>query len=630
VGFVHFVVIRFCCSRILPPLTGTTDFMAQPLPVHYAIRPAKPEAHLFEVTLRIAAPAPEGQRVSLPAWIPGSYMIRDFARNIVTIEAWSDGEHVALTKLDKQTWQAAPCSGPLELRYSVYAWDLSVRAAHLDTTHGYFNGTSVFLRVEGQDEAPCSVELLPPQGDNYREWHVATTLPRLDAPQYGFGLYRAADYDELIDHPVEMGDFTLIEFEACGIPHAMALTGRHYADLERLAQDLTRICEYHINLFGEAPFERYLFQTMVVGSGYGGLEHRSSTSLLCARDDLPRQGDREVSENYRAFLGLCSHEYFHSWNVKRIKPAAFLPYDLTQEVHTPLLWAFEGFTAYYDDLSLVRCGLIPAESYLELLGQTITRVIRGSGRLKQSVSESSFDTWTRFYKQDENGPNAIVSYYTKGSLVALALDLMLRSRSGGERSLDDVMHALWRRHGKPHVGVGPEQLEALIGEVADADLGEFFDRALRGTGDLPLAEWFRLVGVDYRLRTATSNSDKGGKPGQENGEPPLALGVRYGSDPLGAKLLNVFDGGAAQEAGLSAGDIVVAVDGLRATQENIEKLLAWQRGKVSVRLHAFRRDELMEFAVPIKQAPCDTCYLVLDEKADEQQRLLRKGWLGMA
>ena len=579
--------------------------------------------------MSIASPSPEGQRVSLPAWIPGSYMIRDFARNIVTIEGRSEGKPVALEKLDKQTWQAAPCSGVLELHYTVYAWDLSVRSAHLDTTHGYFNGTSVFLRVHGQDEQPCSVELLPPQGESYSQWRVATTLPALDAAAYGFGFYSAADYDELIDHPVEMGDFTLIEFEACGIPHAMALTGRHYADIERLKRDLTRICEYNISLFGEAPFERYLFQTMVVGNGYGGLEHRSSTSLLCSRDDLPRPGDETVSDNYRGFLGLCSHEYFHSWNVKRIKPAAFLPYDLAQEVHTPLLWAFEGFTAYYDDISLVRCGLIPAQSYLELLGQTITRVIRGSGRLKQSVSESSFDAWTKFYKQDENGPNAIVSYYTKGSLVALALDLMLRNQSDGKRSLDDVMRTLWQRHGKPHVGVSPAQMEALVAEVFGSELGDFFDKALRGTEDLPLAELFKLVGVDYRLRTATSNSDKGGKAGKENGETPLALGVRYGSDPLGAKLLNVFDGSAAQTAGLAAGDIVVAVDGLRATQESIEKLLAFHRAKSSVVMHAFRRDELMEFTVPIRQAPLDTCYLVAEETASDTQLLLRRGWLGV-
>lgn len=602
--------------------------MGKSLPIHYAIAPIQPEAHLFAVTLTIAHPAPDGQQLSLPAWIPGSYMIRDFAKNIVAIEGRCAGKPVALNKLDKQTWHAEPCNGALEVKYEVYAWDLSVRAAHLDTSHGYFNGTSVFLRVHGQDEEPCSVELLPPQGDGYRDWRTATTLPLLDAASYGFGLYQAANYDELVDHPVEMGNFTLIEFEACGIPHAMTLTGRHYADCDRLKRDLTRICEYHIGLFGEAPFERYLFQTMVVGNGYGGLEHRSSTSLLCSRDDLPRAGDEGVSENYRTFLGLCSHEYFHSWNIKRIKPEVFLPYDLAREVHTPLLWAFEGFTAYYDDLSLIRCGLIPAESYLELLGQTITRVIRGSGRLKQSLSESSFDAWTKFYKQDENGPNAIVSYYTKGSLIALALDLMLRGQSDGARSLDNVMRTLWQRYGKPHVGISPGQMEGLIGEVAGADLGNFFNLALRSTEDLPLEELFRLVGVEYRRRAAASNSDKGGKAGKENPETPLALGVRYGSDPLGAKLLNVFDGGAAQEAGLAAGDIVVAIDGLRATQENIEKLLNYHRTRQSVKMYAFRRDELMAFTVPIRQAPLDTCVLVLDEQASATQISLRQGWLG--
>jgi len=602
--------------------------MGQIYPVHYRIRPDSPEAHLFEVELTIAHPAPGGQEVSLPAWIPGSYMIRDFAKNIVTIEAQCDGKPIALEKRDKQRWRAAACNGPLTLRYTVYAWDLSVRSAHLDTSHAYFNGTSVFLRVHGQDGQPCSVDLQPPQGEAYREWRVATTLPAADAEPYGFGLFHAADYDELIDHPVEMGTFTLIEFEARGIPHAMVLSGRHYADGERLKSDLTRICEYHIELFGEAPFARYLFQTMVVGDGYGGLEHRSSTSLLCSRDDLPRIGETSVSEAYRGFLGLCSHEYFHSWNVKRIKPDVFLPYDLSTEVHTPLLWAFEGFTAYYDDISLVRCGLIPADSYLELLGQTITRVIRSHGRHKQTLSESSFDAWTKFYKQDDNAPNAIVSYYTKGSMVALALDLTLRRSSNGARSLDDVMRELWQRYGRPHVGISPQQMEALIGEVAGEDIAALLEMALRSTEDLPLDTLLAEVGVGYRLRTATSNSDKGGKAAKENGETPLALGVRYGKDPLGAKLLNVFDGGAAQRAGLSAGDIIVAVDGLRATMENIEKLLAYQRDKASVAMHAFRRDELMRFAVPVQRAPLDTCYLLLDEEVEERVMALRKGWLG--
>jgi predicted metalloprotease with PDZ domain len=562
----------------------------------------------------------------MPAWIPGSYMIRDFARNIVSITAHSAGESVALQKVDKQRWQAAPCNGPLQLDYTVYAWDLSVRSAHLDQSHAYFNGSSVFLAVEGQSDQACSLEILPPDGQAYQHWRLATTYAPLSAKPWQFGIFHAADYEELIDHPVEMGDFTLLEFEADGIPHAITLTGRHYADGERLKRDLQRICEYHITLFGEAPMERYLFQVMVVGDGYGGLEHRSSTSLLCSRGDLPQMSEDAISDSYRSFLGLCSHEYFHSWQVKRIKPREFVPYQLAQESYTTLLWAFEGFTAYYDDISLVRCGLITAESYLELLGQTITRVLRSHGRHKQTLAESSFDAWTKFYKQDENAPNAIISYYIKGSLVALALDLMIRQHSLGSRSLDDVMRRLWRDYGKPQQGIEADELERLIGEVSGIDLAAFFEQALRGHEDLPLNELLATVAVDYRLRSADNNGDKGGRPGKDKSS-PLALGVRYGADVLGAKLLNVFDGGAAQQAGLSAGDVIIAVDGLRASLENIEQLLAWQRGKATTTVHAFRRDELIQRQLAIQAAPRDTCYLQLATEADADTLMQRGQWL---
>lgn len=597
-----------------------------PHAIQYRIRPSAPEAHLFEVILTIARPDPAGQSVSLPAWIPGSYMIRDFARNIVWLRAYCNGAALAVHKLDKQTWQCAPCAGALELRYEVYAWDLSVRSAHLDTTHGYFNGSSVFLRVHGQDAQACGVQLLPPEGADYAQWRVATTLPPDGAALWGFGAYRAADYDELIDHPVEMGSFDIVEFEACGVPHAMSLTGRHRADTARLARDLKTVCEYHIRLFGEpAPMPRYLFQVMVTGDGYGGLEHRSSTSLLCSRDDLPRAGQDEMSEGYRSFLGLCSHEYFHTWNIKRIKPAVFQPYDLSREVHTPLLWFFEGVTSYYDDLALVRSGLISRDSYLELLGQTISRVLRGSGRLKQSVAESSFDAWTKFYKQDENAPNAVVSYYAKGSLVALALDLTLRNESDGGMSLDEVMRALWQRHAER--GVDEAGLEQLISAMAGRDLAPFFQQALRGTADLPLAELLAGCGIELHLRPASGATDKGGKPGNGKARPRAVLGVRSGDDPLGAKLLNVFDGGAAQGAGLAAGDIVIAVNGLRVNHGNLEKTLASHAPGETVQLHAFRRDELMNFRAELAAAPADTCYLSDMAAPDPAQQQRRDAWL---
>ncbi len=602
--------------------------------IRYHIQPISPEAHLFHVRLQIAEPDAKGQRLTLPAWIPGSYMIRDFARHIVMLKASSQGHPVDSWKVDKQSWQCAPCPGALQIDYQVYAWDLSVRGAHLDTTHGYFNGTSLLLRVVGQEERPCQLEIRPPAGVDYADWRVATTLPPTTAPSFGFGGYRADNYDALIDHPVEMGRFLHARFEAAAVPHELIITGRHRADMQRLCADLKRICEHHIAFFGELPaMERYQFQILAVGEGYGGLEHRSSCSLICKRDDLPRREEEGISEGYRQFLGLCSHEYFHLWHVKRIRPQQLKQADLSQEVHTRLLWAFEGITSYYDELALVRSGLIEVDSYLELLAQTITRVMRCSGRHKQSLADSSFDAWTKFYKQDENASNALVSYYTKGALVALALDLTIRQRTRGERSLDDLMRALWVHYGKPDIGIPEDGVERLAEQVTGLDLKPFFDRALRGTEDLPLEELLATVGIGYRIEPALSATDRGGldtEKGEADGPPGPVLGVRITAAEGGARLAAVFDSGAAQRAGLAAGDVVIAVDGIRATAKNIESLIAQTPQGQSVPLHLFRRDELMQFDVTPLPAPADTCRLWRLEQADNDQIERRRSWLQCA
>lgn len=597
-------------------------------PVHYSIIPLDPAAHLFRVTCRVARPDPQGQVFRLPAWIPGSYMIREFAKNIVELWATCDGAIVACEKIDKASWRCEPVDGELEVTCDVYAWDLSVRAAHLDDTHGYFNGTSVFLAVVGQESSRCRVTLLPPEGARFHDWRVATTLPPAPGTaEWAFGDYEAADYDELIDHPVEMGTFTQARFIACGVPHDIVITGMHRADMARLCRDLKKVCEAQIRFFGEpAPMPRYLFQVMVVGEGYGGLEHRASTSLIAARDDLPQAGDDPdvVKESYRGFLGLCSHEYFHTWNVKRIKPAAFVPYELSREAHTRQLWVFEGFTSYYDDLFLVRSGLISTESYLELLGQNITRVLRTPGRFRQSVAESSFDAWTKYYRQDENSPNAIVSYYVKGALVALSLDLTLRQRTGGARSLDDVMRLLWSRHGLTGIGVAEDGVQAIAEEVLGESLAGFFPEAVEGTGDLPLDTLLAGFGIDYRLRAAEGPSDNGGKPGRTN-RPRVVLGIRTQLDPLGARIQHAFEDGAAMRAGLSAGDVILAVDNLRATHANLDKLLAGREPGGQACVHAFRRDELRAVTVTLQAAPADTCYLAL---RDATPAPLTAEWLG--
>jgi predicted metalloprotease with PDZ domain len=599
-------------------------------PIRYRIRPKSPEAHLFEVAVTVEAPDPLGQRFALPAWIPGSYMIREFARHFVTVRATSGRREVALEKTDKHSWRAAPCDGPLTVTAEVYAWDLSVRAAHLDATHGFFNGPSVFLRVLGQEHAPCEVEILPPRGARYRGWRVATAMTRAGARPYGFGTYRAADYDELADHPVEMGTFALATFKARGVPHDVAITGRHRTDMERVCRDLKRICTHQIDLFGgRPPMDRYVFLVTAVGDGYGGLEHRASTALLCSRDDLPHPGMRAVTEPYRTFLGLASHEYFHTWNVKRIKPAAFVPYDLERENYTRLLWAFEGFTSYYDDLTLVRCGLIDEKTFLSMWGEALTRVLRGSGRLKQSVAESSFDAWIKYYRQDENAPNAIVSYYQKGAAVALALDLLIRAKTRDRRSLDDVMRLLWERYGQTGEGVPEEGVERIAEEVVGAKLTKFFRQAVYGTADPPLERLFRHVGVQMSLRAADGPADKGGRASRQTNVERAArvtLGMRTAGDGADLKVTHVLDGGPAQAAGISAGDVIVALDGLRASPRTLDRQLERLRPGEQVRVHLFRRDELHELRLTLAPPPIDTCVLEIDTAAKVAARA-RAAWL---
>lgn len=587
--------------------------------IRYTIRPADPAAHLYEVSCRVETPDPAGQRFALPAWIPGSYLIRDFARHIVSISAEAGGKPVALNKIDKHTWQAEALKGKqaLTVTCTVYAWDLSVRGAHLDQTHAFFNGTSVFLRVLGQEESPCLVDLQPPKGKPYAGWRVATALApatreKKSAKPLGFGLYAAANYDELIDHPVEMGTFTLATFKACGVPHEIAITGRHDCDLERLTADLKKICEWQIRFFGEpAPMKKYVFLVTAVGDGYGGLEHRASTALLCSRDDLPYAGMKGLPDRYRTFLGLCSHEYFHTWNVKRIKPAAFTPYDLDRENYTTLLWAFEGFTSYYDDLALLRSGVISEKDWLELTAKNLDNVLRGPGRMNQSLADSSFDAWSKYYRPDENTPNAVVSYYGKGALVALALDLTLRAGTAGKRgghvSLDDVMRALWQRHGQTGIGVGPEDIRKIAEALSGLKLKRFFDEAVHGTEDLPLARLLKPFGI------ALKNEAPGNTPG---------LGAKTNTEGGEVRLATVYTGSAAQQAGLSAGDALVAIDGLRVTPTTLDRLLLRKQAGDRVTVHAFRRDELLSVTLRLDPPTVGTSRL-----EPGGSNALRKAWL---
>ena len=513
--------------------------MAAAPALHYRITPADLHAHLYAVELTMAAPA-AAQELALPAWIPGSYLVREFAKNLQHLRAVQGGQALAVAQLGKDHWRVDCASGqPLTLHYQVCAYDASVRTAWLDSQRGFFNATSLCLRVLGQDDAPCEVTLDAPEiiaGSAH--WHCATALFPLETDAQGFGRYRAQDYDHLADCPVELGPFASTTFDACGTPHRFVLAGSTATtDLAQLATDSRRICEAAIRLWqpaGAPPLAQYLFLLHATHDGYGGLEHRDSTALICKRSDLPRQGDTKASEGYVQLLGLISHEYFHSWCVKRLRPAEFAPYDYQRENYTALLWFFEGFTSYYDDLLLRRAGLIDDASYLKLLTKAINQLLQTPGRQVQTVAQASFDAWVKYYRQDENTPNATVSYYTKGALVALCLDLALRRE--GRSTLDAVLRTLWQR-----CQGGPMQeadllaaLEQCSGRSWAAEIAAW----VHSTTELPLAELLASQGVQWH--------DEPAQPAQR-----LGLRVQEGSTII---IKTVLRTSAAEAAGFMAGD----------------------------------------------------------------------------
>ena len=513
-----------------------------PSPLHYRIEPANLHAHLFRITLTIPRPAAR-QEVALPVWIPGSYLVREFAKNLQKLTARQGRQPVALQQLDKARWQA-DCTDrqALVLEYEVYALDNSVRTAWLDADRGFFNGTSLCLQVLGQAHQPHELTVVSTRAT--KGWRVATGLPPVDADARGFGRYRAADYDSLVDHPFELGTFWSGEFTACGVPHRFVVAGALPSfDGEKLLADTRRICEAEIrfwHLRGKPPHKQYVFMLNAVDDGYGGLEHRNSTALICARRDLPRLEDKRPNEGYTTLLGLISHEYFHTWNVKRLRPAAFAEFDYSQENYTHQLWFFEGFTSYYDDLLLRRAGLIDDATYLRLLNKTINQVQQTPGRLVQTVAQSSFDAWVKYYRQDENTPNATVSYYTKGALVALCLDLTLRR--DGHTTLDVVMRTLFLRckGGPMREQDLREVLQALAGRSFDAEL----DQWVHSTDELPLQALLEHHGVAVH-------------------DDPAQLAQRLGlrvAEANGINVKAVLRGGAAEQAGFCANDEWLGVE----------------------------------------------------------------------
>jgi len=569
--------------------------------VHYRVEAADLHAHLYRVTLAIAQPAAQ-QQVSLPVWIPGSYLVREFSKNLQKLAAKQDGKAIAARQLDKCTWEV-DCvpSSPLVLTYEVYAFDNSVRTAWLDAQRGFFNATSLCLRVHEQEHLVHSLDLVPV--DAKPQWKAASGLAAYRINKRGFGVYLATDYDELADCPVEIGDFWDAEFKACGVPHRIVVAGVAGSfDGDRLIADMQKICETAIRFWHDRrkpPFKYYLFMLNAVDDGYGGLEHRNSTALIASRRDLPRVGEARQSDGYVTLLGLISHEYFHTWNVKRLRPAEFARYDYTRENYTQLLWFFEGFTSYYDDLLLRRAGVIDDATYVKLLNKTANQVLQAPGREVQSVAQASFDAWVKYYRTDENTPNATISYYTKGALVALCFDLTLRSE--GHTTLDDVMRALWARcmAGPMTEGDFAAVLKDLSGRTFTREIAGW----VHGTKELPLQELLRTQGIHVA---------------QEPAQWQQRLGIRAGESNGAIVLKNVLRGGPAEAAGMAANDEWLGIEtpdgGWRLAKVDDLQLYADGHRKLTAIVARDRRLLRLELALPA----ATTWRLLLREAAQAQ------------
>ncbi len=609
----------------------------------------RPETHLYHVELRISDLAEPFCDLVMPSWTPGSYLIREFARHVQEFTAFcaQSGAPLSWHKINKNTWRVLRGECPdVVVRYKVYANDLTVRTSHLDTSHGFFNGANLFMFVEGLRDQPVTLTIAPP----YLEWKVSTGLPRLTGataahplgehlgsngggngrhepetaaaslPRY---VFRADDYDHLVDCPVEIGAHRLLSFTVDGVPHQIALWGHGNEDPERLVADVQAIVQAARDLFGALPYDYYLFILHLTEKRRGGLEHRNSSANAVGRWSFRKP------EEYERVLALLAHEFFHTWNVKRIEPASFSNLDYRWETYTRLLWVMEGFTAYYETVLLRRAGLITPQRMLEIYGEQILRLLQTPGRHFQSAEAASFDAWIKFYRPDENTQNTSVSYYQKGCLIALLLDLEIRRRTltkegalswDGQHSLDDVMVKTYRDYTLRGLGVPDDQFQAICEEVAGGSLQQFFDNYVRGVAELPFDTYLGYAGLSMTL----------GWKGDEYGERTAGLGLRLRNEQGRTVVDTVFADGPAYHADISAGDELIALDGYRVSKESIGDRLAERQPGEHVRLTFFRRDELREVDLILGRRPYNKVTIAPVANASAVQRAIYERWLGAA
>ncbi len=591
--------------------------------ITYTISMPEPHTHLFHVTIDISEHTGDTLELALPVWTPGSYMVREYARHVESFAVECSGQPLTWQKTDKTTWQIATHgNSTIRATYRVYAFELSVRTSHLDDTHGYFNPATLCMFIPGRTDQPHHVTIIAPAG-----WRVTTGLPAISDHGHTSPRFLAEDYDELVDSPFECGTHRLLTFEVEGVPHEIALWGYGNENEAQLVADTKRIVEATRALFdGPLPYRRYVFIVHLSDGIYGGLEHRNSVSNIIDRWTF------QPTRAYERYLGLTSHEYYHVWNVKRIRPAPLGPFDYRRENYTRNLWVAEGITNYYDNLILARGGLITRERYLETLADDIVNMQSQPGRAIQSLAQSSFDTWIKFYRPDENSSNSSISYYLKGSMVALLLDLHMRGRSNGTRSLDDVLRYLFAT-----IYGGVDQ-ECFYDAPAFAEQGGFLKaiEAITGNDDRFYHDMLAYATettaeLDYAAAFAQLGMQLvwGHRDGQANGMAPTTLGMKLKSEQGRVKVVSVGRGGPAAQGGIYAGDELLAFEGFRISEEKLQARLTERQPGDQVRLTVFRGDWLIEIMAILGAAPFDTLRLVVDADATEEQQQRYRHWLGL-
>jgi len=569
--------------------------------IHYQVAMPQPQSHLFEVTLSVQNWQKPLLDLKMPVWTPGSYLVREYAKHLQDFSADTGDkkQSLAFRKITKNHWQIDTANtSKITVRYRVFANELSVRTNHLDATHGYFNGAALFFFIPEFEQQPIQVEIVPKP-----EWQVTTPLPAVSGKANTF---EAKDFDTLVDSPFEIGSHQIYNFEVLGKPHQLAIWGQGNVNPEGVIEDTKKIIEVEANIFGGLPYERYLFLLHLTNNSFGGLEHKDACSLIYARFGF------RAKEKYQRFMQLVAHEFFHLWNVKRIRPKALEKFDYEQENYTTSLWFCEGTTSYYDLQIPLRAGIYDAKTFLENLSKEITQLQLIPGRKVQPLGESSFDAWIKLYRRDANSNNSQISYYLKGEMISLLLDLLIRSRQENQRSLDDVMAIMWQRFGKEEIGFTPQQLQDVIESVAQTDLGEFFNRYIDGVDELPFDEYLEPFGL--RLNVV------------EEAVPYLGLTVKTENNQEMIKFVEATSPAAL--AGVDAGDELLAIDNLRVTADQLsDRLKDYQAGD-TIKLSIFHQDQLRTLPVKLVAPQPSRYQIVQVENPTQVQQQNFAGWLG--